>query len=39
MDMANNIEKWHNKNIVDHGFENDDDFEQLKVSPNKFDKT
>ena len=37
--MANNIDKWHGKNIVDHGFENDDDFEELKTSPNKFEKT
>ena len=36
--MADNIDKWHNQNIVDNGFENDNDFECLKASPNKFEK-
>ena len=39
MDLATNIDKWHSKNIIDCGFENDDDFEELKSSPNKFEKT
>ena len=30
MDMAENIDKWYDKNIVGVGFENDDDFENLK---------
>ena len=34
--MANNIDKWHEKNIVGVGFENDDDFENLKISPIDF---
>lgn len=37
--MASYIDKWHTKNIKDHGFENDDDFEELKVSPVKVEKT
>lgn len=36
--MANNIEQWHHKNIIDNYFENDDDFEKLKKSPTKFEK-
>ena len=36
--MANNIDQWHDKNIMDNYFENDDDFEKLKKSPTKFDK-
>lgn len=38
MDMADNIDKWYDKNIVGVGFENDDDFENLKQSPDVFEK-
>ena len=38
MDMANNIDNWYEENILGVGFENDDDFENLKKSPINFDK-
>lgn len=38
IDFACNVDQWYANNIENNYFKNDDDFEKLKKSPNKFEK-